>query len=290
MAIPRISLNSHNLSTQITHSLKETGFVVLSDVPGIPEHLEPAYSFWRSYFGCAQKGLDSAKGNSQAGYFKFGTEKAKDSQIYDLKEFYHMFFPFSQTLSVPNSKNLESVRYLAHNLNALGIHVLSMIQTELESMQIIPNCNLAQSVIGSTSTLLRALHYPPVDPNTVKNAVRAAAHEDINFITLLPAATNPGLQIKDSNGHWHNVQCEPNDVIVNVGDMLTEATNGFLPSTTHRVVVHKVITSCGPDIIESRYSMPLFVHPRPNTFLSSTYSTAELYLNQRLKDIGLLKG
>jgi isopenicillin N synthase-like dioxygenase len=140
----------------------------------------------------------------------------------------------------------------------------------------------SDAVGGSINTLLRILHYPPLDINAEGEAVRAAAHEDINFLTLLPSATEPGLQVKDHDGNWHDVSVtEPNSIIVNVGDMLKEASGGFYKSTTHRVV--------NPDgsANVARYSIPLFLHASPNTRLSPRY-TAHEYLMERLKELGLI--
>jgi isopenicillin N synthase-like dioxygenase len=110
-------------------------------------------------------------------------------------------------------------------------------------------------------------------------AVRAAAHEDINLITLLPAATQPGLEVQDLKGNWHKIECDPGTIVVNVGDMLQEASGGVFKSTTHRVVNPE-----GENV--ARYSIPLFVHPRSECVLSKKY-TAGQYLDERLKEIGL---
>src|SRR6185312_15947729 len=113
--------------------------------------------------------------------------------------------------------------------------------------------------------------------------IRAAAHEDINLITVLIAATSPGLQVKDANGNWHEVQCHPGTLVINSGDMLKMATGGFYGSTTHRVV-----NPAGPEAKKPRYSMPLFLHARKNVRLNEKY-TAGSYLEERLLEIGLLK-
>ena len=111
--------------------------------------------------------------------------------------------------------------------------------------------------------------------------VRAAAHCDINLLTVLVAGTHPGLQIKDVNGNWHDVSCDPGTIAVNTGDMLQMASAGYFPSTIHRVVnPHGEIPN------QSRFSMPLFLHPHDNVKLSNEYSAIE-YLTQRLQEIGL---
>ena len=136
---------------------------------------------------------------------------------------------------------------------------------------------------NSNQTLLRAIHYPPLAGNEKEGEVRAGAHEDINLITLLPAATAPGLEVLDLNGKWRSVSCDPGTIAVNSGDMLKEASGEYYPSTTHRVVNPK-----GSLATTSRYSIPLFLHPRPEVRLSQRH-TADSYLNQRLKELGLKK-
>ena len=113
--------------------------------------------------------------------------------------------------------------------------------------------------------------------------MRAAAHEDINLITLLPAATAPGLEVLDTQGRWHSVKCDPGTIAINAGDMLQMASCGFFKSTTHRVVNPR-----GPEARLPRYSMPLFLHPRAEVRLSAEH-TAKSYLEERLRELGLLK-
>jgi len=143
------------------------------------------------------------------------------------------------------------------------------------------SCPLSSMIQDSPETLFRAIHYPPLTGSEEQGAVRAAAHEDINLITLLPAATNPGLQVLDLSGYWHDVPCDPGTIVVNSGDMLKEASGGYYPSTTHRVINPE-----GEKKGESRLSMPLFLHPRSEVRLSKRY-TASQYLNQRLEELGL---
>ena len=106
-------------------------------------------------------------------------------------------------------------------------------------------------------------------------------HKVINLITLLVAGTRPGLEAQDKKGNWHKISTDPGTIIVNVGDMLKEASGGYYPSTTHRVV--NPSNNVNND---SRYSMPLFLHPRDDVQLSKNY-TAGSYLKERLLEIGL---
>ena len=145
------------------------------------------------------------------------------------------------------------------------------------------------------NTIMRMIHYPPLDENTPEGAVRSAAHEDINFITLLVTATADGLEVMDHDGSWIQVQGDQDAIIVDSGDMLQNLTNGLFKSTTHRVVNPKESNS-------RRYSMPMFVHPRNEIDLTPHPDFVELtggqakyasisagdYLHQRLKEIGLI--
>ena len=140
---------------------------------------------------------------------------------------------------------------------------------------------LPDMVTDSKTNLLRIIHYPPIDGKEEDGAVRGSAHEDINLITLLVAGTQPGLQVQDTNGNWHDISCDPGCLAINAGDMLQEASNGYFPSTTHQVI--------NPDNQidnKSRFSMPLFLHPRDEVVLSKKY-TAKEYLDERLREIGL---
>ncbi|MEM7291398.1 MAG: 2OG-Fe(II) oxygenase family protein, partial [Pseudomonadota bacterium] len=127
---------------------------------------------------------------------------------------------------------------------------------------------------------LRVLHYPPLDEKVEPGEIRAAAHEDINLITLLVTGSEPGLQAKDAQGNWHDVPCNAGYITINSGDMLSKASRGYYPSTPHRVV--------NPPNQEnrSRYSLPLFVHPRPEVQLDENQTAGE-YLDERLREIGL---
>ncbi len=112
--------------------------------------------------------------------------------------------------------------------------------------------------------------------------MRAAAHGDINLITVLLAGSAPGLEAQDAQGRWHEVPCDPGMIAINVGDMLEMASGGYFPSTVHRVV-NPETTGRG-----ARFSMPMFLHPRPEVVLKEG-TTADDFLQQRLREIGLKK-
>jgi isopenicillin N synthase-like dioxygenase len=141
---------------------------------------------------------------------------------------------------------------------------------------------LSEMINNSDKTLLRVLHYPPMTGEEESGAIRAAAHEDINLLTVLPAANEPGLQVMSKEGDWLDVPCDFGNLIINIGDMLQEASGGYFPSTTHRV-----INPTGERQENSRISLPLFLHPKPETVLSERY-TADSYLMERLRELGVI--
>lgn len=171
---------------------------------------------------------------------------------------------------------------LYQDLSGLGGELLTWIEEKtpspIRSKFSMPLMKMADE---SPKTLFRILHYPPLASTVEEGAVRAGAHEDINLITLLPAATAPGLQVKDAQGQWYDVPCDPGSIIINCGDMLQMATEGYYKSTTHQVV-----NPLGAQAKTSRFSMPLFIHPWPEVMLNEKYS-ADNYLNERLREIGL---
>lgn len=208
-------------------------------------------------------------------FFPFRSENAKDSPIKDLKEFFHIY-PDSP---VPDGLEDET-RAIYRELVALGTELLSWIQAQTPpDIAATFTMPLDEMMSESQESLLRILHYPPVvapEPN----AIRAAAHEDINLITLLLSGSKPGLQARDAAGVWHDIACDPGMITINNGDMLAMASGNYYPSTTHRVI--------NPDVHanQSRYSMPMFLHPRSDVLLQPGM-TADDYLQQRLKEIGL---
>jgi isopenicillin N synthase-like dioxygenase len=138
---------------------------------------------------------------------------------------------------------------------------------------------LPKMIEGCDQTLLRVLHYPPLQGNEEPGAVRAAAHGDINLLTILPAATEPGLQVLGKDDAWHDVPCDFGLLIVNIGDMLEEASGKYYPST-----VHRVLNPTGEGAKKSRISLPLFLHPRRDVVLSERY-TVESYFNERMEEL-----
>lgn len=277
MHVLTVDYQTPDAPEKFCHSLKNTGFAVLCNHVISTELIEKAYDQWKNFFYSDNKFNYRPEKNAQDGYFPFRTENAKNAIYSDLKEFYH-FYPHGQ--QPDELREISSILY--KELNDMAEVLLQWIENflpqDIAEKLSMPLCDMSKN---SVNTLLRILHYPPLDTQFEEGAVRAAAHEDINLITLLPAATAPGLEVLDIHGHWHAVSCDPGNIVVNVGDMLQRCTENYFRSTTHRVV------NPGDSITnDSRFSMPLFLHPRPDVLLAQN-CTAQEYLNERLKEIGI---
>ena len=276
MKIETVDYTASDAGDRLARSLRETGFAVLANHPIRADRIDEAYALWGGFFASDSKLNYLRDYEKQDGYFPFKSEHAKDAQKKDLKEFYHVY-PWGR---VP--EDLEAfTRQLYADLTAIGVELLSWLDQQMpEDVSATLSMPLQEMMQASQQSLLRILHYPPVSAEEDAAAIRAAAHEDINLITLLLAGSQPGLQARDKQGQWHDVPCDPGMITINNGDMLSLATNGYFPSTTHRVI--------NPDdkLNLSRYSMPMFLHPHPDVKLRQDF-TAEAFLQERLKEIGL---
>ena len=240
--------------------------------------------------------------SGQRGYVSFGKESAKGSKHGDLKEYWHFgqyleeeekekynYFPniYVEELSEFN----EVCREVYSTLEKTAKHILRALALYLNIEE-----DYFDQYIKNGNSILRPIHYPPIleDP---KEAVRASAHGDINLITLLMGAHGKGLQVQHSNGDWIDAVASEDELMINIGDMLSRHTNNLLKSTVHRVV--------NPDrelLKKSRYSIPFFMHPVSEMKLNVLEScisdespksfddiTAGDFLNERLVELGLLK-
>ena len=272
-----ISFDDSKANKDFERSLKQSGFAIIKDHQISPKLIDSVYAEWKIFFNNPKKNEYIFDAIKQDGYFPYLTENAKGSTIKDLKEFFHVF----SWGRLPNSTSSYTIELFEH-LTELGGILLSWLEdctpNHIQNKFSMP---LKDMIKDSKSNLLRVIHYPPISGNEELSSIRAAAHEDINLLTMLVAGTQPGLQVQDLNNKWHDVSCDPNTVVVNSGDMLKMITDGYYPSTTHRVI--------NPDMSanHSRYSMPLFLHPRDNVTLNSSYSAGS-YLKERLEEIGLI--
>ena len=276
MNVELVDYQAPDARQALARSLHNTGFAVLANHPITPERIAKIYDKWGGFFASEDKHDWLRDPENQDGYFPFRSENAKGQTQKDLKEFYHVY-PWGR---VPADLE-DDTRQIHNDLTSLGVELLSWLQSEspdeVKSKFTMP---LDEMMHESQMSLLRILHYPPVEEKIEEGAIRAAAHEDINLITLLLAGSQPGLQAQDSDGNWHDVSCDPGMITINNGDMLSLASGNYFPSTTHRVV--------NPDasVNQSRYSMPIFLHPRPDVMLDKDLS-AGAFLQQRLREIGL---
>lgn len=274
--IQTVSFTSPDAPAAFTRSLRETGFAVLTDHPIGAERIREAYAGWGRFFNADTKTDWMVDPERQDGFFAFRSENAKGAVAKDLKEFYHVYADGR----VPGE--IEAMtRALYSDLVAIGARLLEWVQAEApEQVRARLSEPLPDMLAGSTQNLLRVLHYPALETPPEPGAVRAAAHGDINLITVLLAGSAPGLEAQDTAGNWHAVPCDPGMIAINCGDMLEMASGGYFPSTVHRVV--------NPEKTETgaRFSMPMFLHPRPEVVLE-TGTTADDFLQQRLREIGL---
>jgi isopenicillin N synthase-like dioxygenase len=261
-------------------SFRETGFAVIENHPVSWDLIEKVYLEWQGFFQDPRRFdyvLDKVK---QDGYIhQEQSEVAKGAAYKDLKEFYHLYYPWGRYPSFLS----DHTRELFEQTLAMGLILLGWLEEQLpEKIKARFESPLPQ-MVSKERTLQRVLYYPALTGNETPGAIRAAAHEDINLITLLPAATQPGLQVKDLKGRWHDVRIGPKTMVINAGDMLQELTSKYIISTTHQV-----INPAGAEAKAARMSIPTFVHPKAEVKLSDRYPTAESYLKERLRELGLI--
>lgn len=276
MHLPVVDFTSPTAPQEFCKSLHETGFGVLKNHPLNQDLVESIYAEWLGFFKTEAKGKYAHDPVKHDGYFSPSvSETAKNNTKKDLKEFYHIY-PWGR---YPTEVSDNARRYYAQGA-ALAATLLGWVEdnspAEVKARYSMP---LPKMIEGSDHTLLRVLHYPPLQGDEDPGAVRAAAHEDINLLTILPAATEPGLQVKGKDNAWHDVPCDFGYLIVNIGDMLQEASGHYYPSTSHRVLNPK-----GEGAKKSRISLPLFLHPRREVVLSERY-TVEKYFNERMEEL-----
>ncbi len=284
-------------------ALKEIGFFALTNHNLSSDLIHDSYAETKKLFALPTEEklkyeLAGLKG--QRAYTAFGREHAKNSKAPDLKEFWHVgqehFPPHKLAGTYPKNvwpselEHFEAVtRQVFQSLECAALKILEACALYLGE----DRGRIRDTAVDGNS-ILRLIHYPPLSPDKDPGSIRAGAHEDINLITLLIDATSSGLELMDRNGQWIPVVTPKGCIIVDAGDMLQNLTNGFFKSTTHRVV--------NPDNSrEARYSMPFFMHARGEVSLDPLDScikatggtksfpniTADEYLHQRLKEIGL---
>ena len=278
MQVQVVDYNAKDAPQRFVKSLRETGFGVLVNHPINQSLVESIYKNWADFFNSQDKFNFTFDPQKQDGYFATEiSETAKGHAQKDIKEYYHIY-PWGR---IPNALKDEILNYY-QLASSLAAELLDWVEkygpSDVANGYSEP---LSGMITNTPNTLLRVLHYPPLTGKEEAGAIRAAAHEDINLLTILPAANEPGLQVQQQDGNWLDVPSDFGNLIINIGDMLQEASGGYFPSTSHRV-----INPTGENSNKSRISLPLFLHPRSEVKLSEKH-TQESYLLERLKELGV---
>ncbi|MEM1356693.1 MAG: 2-oxoglutarate and iron-dependent oxygenase domain-containing protein [Bacteroidota bacterium] len=269
---------------------------------GIPKSLiDDFYVAAKRFFALeteTKKAYEIPGAAGQRGYTAFGKEKAKQSKVADLKEFFQIG---QETPTTPTDALNPRIAEVPEFME-LGLQLYREFEEKGNSLlrAIALHLELPEDYFeGKTKegvSILRAIHYPPITSEPA-SAIRAEQHEDINLITLLVGASAGGLQLQNADGEWLEIVPENDEIVINVGDMLQRLTNNYLKSTTHRVV-----NPPREDWHKPRLSIPFFLHPKPEMSLDVLERcvtadnpphyesiTAGGYLDERLREIGLKK-
>lgn len=303
--IRRFSTDRNAFVAELGAAYREWGFCGIRGHSVSDALIQGAYQSAKDFFALpddVKRGYHIKGSGGARGYTPFGIETAKDSQYPDLKEFWHVGreipsnSPYADIMTpnlwpseVPEFKQNMYGLYTA--LDALGSTVLSALALHIG----LPENYFADKTDNGNS-ILRPIHYPEITNPDIPN-VRAGAHEDINFITLLVGASAAGLEVLSRNKEWVPFTSDDDTIVVNIGDMLQRLSNHVYPSTTHRVV-----NPMGEGARKPRYSIPYFLHPNPD-FLIKTLPqcisaenpdrypvsiTGHEYLMERLREIKLV--
>ncbi|MFP8882127.1 MAG: 2OG-Fe(II) oxygenase family protein [Myxococcota bacterium] len=281
------------------------GFAILEQPPlptAGPGSIGEVYRAFEHFFALDRREKNKSGGSAggQRGYTRFGIEQARDHAVPDLKEFFHVGPVVDRTNrlldSYPENIWPSAVPSIEIHATLLFDALQSCAMVLLEALELaegLPSGSFS-AMLQHGNHVLRALHYPPIPVDAHPASLRAAPHEDINLITLLCEASDPGLEILRPDGRWLPVEAPSGQLVVNTGDMLARITNGAIRATTHRVT-NPVGSSTG-----HRYSLPFFAHPRPECDLSvlpqfitrdapprTPPITAGEFLAERLREIGL---
>lgn len=309
-SIPTLSIRElpfSKFAAALGRSFRDHGFAIVADHGIDSSLLGEAWSLSKGFFDLPEAvklHYYRHSGAGQRGYTPFGREVAKGASVHDLKEFWHIgrepgpgkplpasMPPNIWPVELPNFRSCFTLLFA--EFDRLGARLLDAIALDLGL-----ESGWFAAPTDQGNSILRLLHYPPVEGSeaAMAGAVRAGAHEDINLITLLLGAEEAGLQLLDRAGRWQDISPPEGALVVNIGDMLQRLTNHVLPSTTHRV-----INPSEDRRTVSRYSMPFFLHLRPDFLIDALpgcvsgsnprrYApiTAEDYLKERLREIGLL--
>lgn len=276
MEVAVVDYEAPDAPAVFTESVRETGFAVLINHPLPFELVSEIYQEWAEFFTSAAVDDYVFDHEGQVGFFPADrSETAKGNDVADLKEFFHVY----DWSVYPSEVSDAALRYrdMAIELTATLLGwIAANTPTEVAGRFSVP---LEEMLDGSKRSLLRVLRYPPLDGTEHSRAVRAAAHEDINLLTVLPAATEPGLELLGAAGEWFPVPCDAGSLAVNGGEMLDLASGGYYPATTHRVV-----NPSGTDAGLARMALPLFLSPADDVVLADG-RTASSFRDERIAEL-----
>ena len=267
-------------AVEFTQSLHETGFAVLKNHPISERTLARALGEWKTFFSQSDERKEPYGYNPKTmiGHYPYGIENAKGSDFKNKMEYYHHNITSgSPDFRIPFTNTLYAKLY------AMGKTLMKWLdQTMPPAVRDGLSCSLTDMMSEAVPlTVMRILHYPGFSAPSAHPTVLNVDHEDINLMTLLCNATEPGLQVKDNQGNWHNVCYNDQSIVFNGGDMLQAATGGYFPSTTHRVIrpAHS---------INSRYSIPLFIGAKEDIYLTPSLRAGDYFI-ERMKENGVYK-
>ncbi|HET7843345.1 MAG TPA: 2-oxoglutarate and iron-dependent oxygenase domain-containing protein [Xanthomonadales bacterium] len=303
--IRRYETDRKGFVAELGAAYREFGFCGISGHGISPALIDGAYDAFKRFFAlpeAVKKKYHVPGGGGARGYTPFKVETAKDAQYPDLKEFWHIGreIPRDSKYADVMPPNLwpdevpgfhEYGYGLYDALDKLGTRVLRALALHIDLPE-----HYFDDKTNFGNSILRPIHYPPITDANIPN-VRAGAHEDINFITLLVGASAAGLEVLTREGKWLPITTQGDTIVVNIGDMLQRLTNHVYPSTTHRVV-----NPPGEQARQPRYSVPFFLHPNPDFLIESLPScitadnanryptpiTSHEYLMERLREIKLI--
>ncbi|MEW4448890.1 2-oxoglutarate and iron-dependent oxygenase domain-containing protein [Qipengyuania sp. JC766] len=289
------------IADRLGESFSEFGFAIVRDHGIDAALIARAEELVREFFALpaeTKRKYQIEGGGGARGYTPFGKEKAKDAEVHDLKEFWHVgrSLPSGHLLEQFMAPNVwpdevdgfeETFKALYDAFEEAGRRILRAIAIHLELPE-----HFFDPTVEDGNSVMRLLHYPPLSDEAAEGAIRAAAHGDINTITLLLGAEEAGLELLTKSGDWLAIDPPAGSLVVNIGDMLDRLTAGHLRSTTHRVVNPK-----GKAARRARYSMPFFLHFRPDYVIETlpAFADGEIpepisshdFLLQRLREINL---
>lgn len=280
-----IDFKSKYIDKEFFDSLKNIGFAIIKNPPLDFELIKNTFEDWRLFFASSEKYHYQCDKKSLDGYFPFGLEQTYTNKQPDLKEF---FYYYSWGKCPDNLK--KKTQTLFEQLVKLGSTLLSYLENNMP-VEILEQLSmpLTNMVKDTSRAVLRILHYPPInemnnqfDKTTADRRLRASEHEDLTLLTIVTQLTGSGLQLRDLQGKWHHFPNEHReDIVINIGEMLSICTRGYFKGTCHRVAM-----PTSNDASDARYSNAFFLNPYDAVQLDETRTALSCLQNHINKKLG----